>query len=300
MSKGQGTASELSPCRKGSCLSRYAGVVFTRIPCLLYLRRPMSSTDTQTIIYEQPLNERIRALLRLEHLLDSVEANLSAETGFACRTAIAGMLDITDLMGRFDIKAELVKELERQSNAFSALRQNPGVDPARLQEVLDELNKQLTCLRDTHCQPGTELRRDELLNSIRQRLAIPGGTCSFDLPGYHHWLHRAVRQRSTQLKTWFSDLAVIQQGVHYALSLLRGSAAMQHKQASGGFYQQSSDPDQECQLVRISLPQGSDYFPEISGGKHRFTVRFLHQPSTGSRPVQSSDDVVFGLMCCNM
>ncbi len=260
----------------------------------------MSSADTQTIIYEQPLNERIRALLRLEHLFDSVTANLSAETEFACRTAIAGILDITDLMGRFDIKAELVKELERQYNAFSALQQNPGVDPARLQEVLNELSSLLMRLRDAHCQPGAELRRDELLNCIRQRMAIPGGTCCFDLPGYHHWLHRPVSQRSTQLKAWFSDLEAIQQALCKTLSLLRGSAAMQRRQASAGFYQQSGEPDQECQLVRISLPLGSDYFPEISGGKHRFTVRFLHQPSSSGRPVQSSDDVEFGLMCCTM
>ncbi len=267
---------------------------------MLYLRWPMSSPDPQTIIYEQPLNERIRALLRLEHLLDTVSANLAGQSQYACRMAIAGMLDITDLMSRFDIKAELVKELERQYNALNALQQNPGVDPERLQDVLEELNEQLTRLRDTRCQPGGKLRRDELLNCIRQRLAIPGGTCSFDLPSYHYWLHRPVDQRSTQLKAWFSDLAVIQQGVESALSLLRGSAAMQRRQASGGFYQQSSEPDQECQMVRIGLPQGEDYFPEISGGKHRFTVRFLHQPSTSSRPVQCTADVEFDLMCCTM
>ena len=32
---------------------------------------------------------------------------------------------------------------------------------------------------------GQTMRQDELVTAIRQRITIPGGTCNFDLPGYH-------------------------------------------------------------------------------------------------------------------
>ena len=33
--------------------------------------------------------------------------------------------------------------------------------------------------------------------TIKNRAAIPGGVCEFDLPGYHYWRHRdpALRQQ---------------------------------------------------------------------------------------------------------
>jgi cell division protein ZapD len=33
------------------------------------------------------------------------------------------------------------------------------------------------------------LREDRLIGLVRQRLSIPGGCCSFDLPTLHMWLH---------------------------------------------------------------------------------------------------------------
>jgi cell division protein ZapD len=36
-------------------------------------------------------------------------------------------------------------------------------------------------------------------------------------------------------------------------------------------------------------------YPEISGGKHRFTVHFL-KPNGDDRPVQTSEDVEFMLI----
>ena len=55
-----------------------------------------------------------------------------------------------------------------------------------------------------------------------------------------------------------------------------------------------------CQLVRVMLPRDSDLFPEISGGKHRFTVRFLHQPDFTARPQQTAADVEFAMQCCGI
>ena len=94
------------------------------------------------------------------------------------------------------------------------------------------------------------------------------------------------------------DLRIIQAGVARVLKTLRESAEPIPVVASAGFYQQSLEPGIPCQLLRVVLPLDVELFPEISASKHRFTLRFLEQPVTGKRPIQTSQDVGFELQCC--
>ncbi|MGQ0658754.1 MAG: cell division protein ZapD [Chromatiales bacterium] len=259
-----------------------------------------SLPEEEVIFYEQPLNERIRAFLRLEYLFDLVAHSINGVSAWESRMAMAGLIEINDLLSRFDLRAELIKETERHSQVLTGLRQHPNVDAKRLQLTLNKLNQLLTTLRSDQCQPAQLLRKDELVYSVRQRLPIPGGACNFDLPGYHFWLSRPAEARVAQLHNWLRDLAVIRDAVAEALSLIRESAHPLFVVAPSGFYQQPVDPTVICQLVRVGVAIGANVFPEISGGKHRFTIRFLAQPNTAVRPVQSADDIEFELQCCNL
>jgi Uncharacterized protein conserved in bacteria len=82
------------------------------------------------------------------------------------------------------------------------------------------------------------------------------------------------------------------------LTLIRQSVVPTHEHAPRGFFQQSLDPNLPYQLLRVSLPASASYFPEISGGKHRFTVRFLEQPCLEMRAVQTAHEVDFELARC--
>jgi cell division protein ZapD len=53
-------------------------------------------------------------------------------------------------------------------------------------------------------------------------------------------------------------------------------------------------------MLRIALPADSHFFPEISGGKHRFTVRFLQLTGYSNRPKQTKEDIEFEIACCIM
>ena len=48
----------------------------------------------------------------------------------------------------------------------------------------------------------------------------------------------------------------------------------------------------------LELPDETAAFPEISAGRHRFTVRFMRQRLAEERPTQVTDDVSFRLTCC--
>lgn len=259
---------------------------------------PGPRVEKRGIVYEQPLNERIRSFLRLEHLFALIEVQIEGTSAWASRASIGALVEVNDLLSRSDIKQELIKELERQLAYLNTLARNPGVDPGRLSATIGDLGELVGRLKSPLCQPGQTLRQDELIGTVKQRLAIPGGTCNFDLPGFHHWLSQPDSERIAQLHHWYEDLKVMGDGIGLALGLIRGSATPVTVTAQRGFFQKSVEAGASCQLVRVGLPSGLDLFPEISGGKHRFSVRFLQQPDTRSRPSPVERDVEFKLQCC--
>ena len=250
------------------------------------------------VIYEQPLNERIRTFLRLEHLFDKEDHFLAQSSEWDSRASLSLLLDIIDMLSRSDVKTELIKELERHAVTLTNLKLNPGVDLNKLEIILDDINLNLEVMRDNACQPGQVLRQDELVTSVKQRSSIPGGSCNFDLPAYHHWLQKPIVERNRDLDRWRDDLLVIKKSIRLALHMIRNSANPVKEQAVNGFFQKPIESNVACQMIRVLLPEGSPYFPEISGGRHRFTVRFLEKISTNERPVQTKDPVEFELHCC--
>jgi cell division protein ZapD len=67
--------------------------------------------------------------------------------------------------------------------------------------------------------------------------------------------------------------------------------------AGGGFFQEALDVQAPAQLVRVGLPNGSGIYPEVSGHRSRFSIRFMRIESKG-RPAPVSHDVDFRLTCC--
>ena len=67
------------------------------------------------LLYEQPLNERVRTFLRLEYLFDKVYHYLDLPDVWSSRLAVHSVLELNDLLGRSDIKTEVIKELERHA-----------------------------------------------------------------------------------------------------------------------------------------------------------------------------------------
>jgi len=252
------------------------------------------------IIYEQPLNERIRTFLRLEFLFSRVENALASNDEINNRNAIDGLLSILSVFERSDLKAEIIKELERLITNLSALENSPGVNKSALDQLLGELDQTLDALHLIKSAIGQSLRDNEFLYAIRQRSSIAGGTCDFDLPAYHHWLQQTSdSDRRQQILEWTEQFSAVKSAIKLTMQLIRGSTGFTDFSANTGFYQHSLDSSQPTQLIRVKLPKQANYYPEISGGKHRFTVRFMQFDIT-QRPQQISDDVDFHLSCCVM
>lgn len=255
---------------------------------------------TNTIIYEQPLNERIRTFLRIEFLFKRIDRILKNESSSQHRDVLSNLLNILSIFERSDLKQEIIKELERLITTLSALENKPGVDMDALNELLVELDQILDALHLKKSAIGQSLRDNEFLASIRQRSMIAGGSCAFDLPAYYYWLqHTSSQAQKQQIQTWIDQVADARSAIDIILKLIRNSTGFSELDAPAGFYQQSLDSGLAHQLIRVKIAKDADCYPEISGGKHRFTIRFM-KFDIAQRAKQVDDDINFFLSCCSM
>ena len=253
----------------------------------------------QVVCYEHPLNERIRSLLRLEFLFKQVNHAVTGYSSWDSRTALQGLFDLLALTGRTEFKRDLIKELERHGAILNRLRQTPGVDITTLDKILAEIGAVVGQVHGLDNLALEMVRQTDFLSAIYKRSQIPGGTCRFDLPAFYHWLRQEPSIRTAHLQEWLAPLLPLQQATTLFLRLIRDSAIFRSETAVQGFFQRGLDSSgAPHQLIRILLPPGSPLFPEISGGRHRFAIHFLEQPSPNRRAVQSSADIVFELACC--
>lgn len=239
----------------------------------------------------------MRTFLRLEHLMGRLNHQLAGQDTLSSQGAINTLIELFSLSMRGDLKSELMKELERQISNLNRLEHDPEVDQSRLASVIEKQRHLITKLHSMSGQLGQELKENDFLNSIRQRSAVPGGTCDFDLPAFHYWLNRPVEERHDQIQTWSQPFIQVEEAIGQILELIRDSAIPELKIADNGFYQQALDPNRPYQLIRILLPQDHTFFPEISAGKHRFSVRFLELGNLDERPGQINDSIEFLLAC---
>jgi len=249
------------------------------------------------VYYEQPLNERVRTFLRLEHLFCQTDYTLRGFSIWDSRATLSSLVDTLEILNRTDFKSELIKELDRQIGKLELLTGKPGVDLQQLDTVLDQLKEAEDNLHAVNGQIGQPLRELELFITIKQRQSIPGGTCPIDSPVLHLWLQQDPEQRIEQLEAWNSSLMIVRRPIALLLGMIREASTPSDQAAVEGFYQQNLDSNTPVQLIRVAINKQSPYFAEISAGKHRLTIRFL-EPQSGRRPIQAPETVHFQLTCC--
>ncbi len=257
-------------------------------------------TASKQIIFEHPLNERTRTLLRFEHLFNQTGYHSIQAGDWDSRAAIDGMVDMLNiLLSRSDMKSELLKELGRYQAYLTGLNASSGVNKELLDRVLDNIDLATSDIRGNIGQIGQDLRDNEFLQSILHRSSIPGGNCAFDLPLYHYWLEKPVESRLSQLKQWMETLEPIHKAVILLLSIMRDSTVPTQERAEAGLFQMTLDTQTPARLIRMALPRDTIFFPKVSGSRHRFTIRFM-QVEKQTQAIQTKQNIEFQLTCCTI
>jgi len=256
------------------------------------------AAEPATLDYEQPLNERMRTFLRLEFLYEQLSFHQQHANAWSTRGAVNSLLEILAITARGDVRSDVLKELERHMGVIHEYRARAGADTDRVHAIVANLAKLRSDLTGTGVAFMQKLRDSDFLNAIKHRSAIPGGTCEFDLPDYAHWLALPFDVRTASLAEWTSTVRPLCEAVVELLWLTRQNTRPRRELATGGVFQLTLDKQMPVQLLRITLPAGSELYPEISGSHHRCTIRFLQWKDVSTRPTQAEQDVPFLLTTC--
>ena len=92
------------------------------------------------IVYEYPLNESIRTMLRLEHLFDRLGQLIERDAPVDHHHALATIFEIMDVASRADLKSDLLKELEKHRQQLLGYRGNPAISEAALEAMLARID----------------------------------------------------------------------------------------------------------------------------------------------------------------
>ncbi|HEY2037589.1 MAG TPA: cell division protein ZapD [Steroidobacteraceae bacterium] len=260
------------------------------------------STDLEsdrTLIFEQPLNERMRTFLRLDFLYSQALYHNETGSQWGTRAAVTSLIDILAIITRSDVRSDALKELERQLTSLGEFQSKPGVDTNRLKALITNLTRLRSELVNNagvaNLQP---LKDSEFLNAIKHRSSIPGGTCEFDLPDYLYWLSQPDEIRVRAFNQWLTLLRPLCDAVSELIWLIRQNGRTRQETAQGGNFTITFDRENPLQLLRIVLPASMGLYPEVSGSHHRCNMRFLSWKGVGERATQADSDVKFLLTCC--
>jgi len=252
----------------------------------------------EALVFEQPLNERMRTFLRLDFLYNQALYHNEMASPWGSRAAMSSLIDILAITTRGDVRSDVLKELESQLTSLNEFQSNPGVDTQRLKTLMSNLLRlraDLMAAGSAFLQP---LRDSEFVNAIKHRSAIPGGTCEFDLPDYTFWLTQSDDARMRTFNQWLGLLRPMCDAIAELLWLTRQNGRSREEIARGGTFNITFERDNPLQLLRISLPASAGLYPEISGSHHRCNIRFLAWNGLATRPTQAEGDVPFMLSCC--
>jgi len=259
---------------------------------------PEAHEDDRTLIFEQPLNERMRTFLRLDFLYSQALHHNEMASQWGTRAAVSSLIDILAIISRGDVRSDALKELERQLTLLAEFQSKPGVDANRLKSLIANLTRLRGELLNAGIANLQPLRDSEFLNAIKHRSSIPGGTCEFDLPDYLYWLSQPDEARIRAFNQWLTVLRPLCDAVSELIWLTRQHGRTRQETATGGNFTITFERENPLQLLRIAVPASMGLYPEVSGSHHRCHVRFLTWKGLTERASQAESDVKFLLTCC--
>jgi cell division protein ZapD len=245
------------------------------------------------IIYEHPLSEKLRTYLRLEYLLAQLHNLNALSSEWQQQAFFNALFNLIEVLDRNDIRPELIKDCERCENALVVWANHPSVSDDKLTPMLQQAVRLQSELLRSGKFVGN-LKEDKFLAPLRQRFAIPGGTCFFDVPQLHYWFNLPLPQRQHMAATWCAEFNLVQQALAFVLDFTRAKSEFNDVEADNGFYQSNTE---QHELLRIGYALEAGVYPTVSGNKYRYAIRFMQLCDTTGRS-NSEKNIRFQLASC--
>ncbi|MGC9402481.1 cell division protein ZapD [Vibrio genomosp. F10 str. 9ZC157] len=241
--------------------------------------------------FEHPLNEKTRIYLRVEALLNQLKVSSQFSDDLQHLLFFRSLFDLLEIFEQIQLKSELAKDIEKQRLAYKSWLNVEGVDQAMLRDVLNEVDEVHGSLMTAE-RFGQSLKEDRFISTIRQRFNLPGGSCCFDLPALHHWLHLPATHKESDTHAWLKTLAPLSDALTLWLKLARETGYSKSQLATNGFFQSDAE---DANILRLEIPLQYGVYPMISGHKNRFAIKFIDFKSGQA----CTQDIQFSLAVCS-
>ena len=205
--------------------------------------------NDRSLVFEQPLNERMRTFLRLDFLYSQALYHNEMASQWGTRAAVSSLIDILAITSRSDVRSDALKELDRQLTLLGEFQSKPGVDANRLKTLIANLSRLRSELLNAGVANLQPLKDSEFLNAIKHRSSIPGGTCEFDLPDYLCWLSQPDEVRVRAFNEWLTMLRPLCDAVSELIWLTRQNGRTRQETAPNGNFTITFDRENPLQLL---------------------------------------------------
>ncbi len=258
---------------------------------------PQSSTG---ILYEFPLRDATRLLLRLEVLDQQLKHARGYRGPERNRMAAHAVLSALDLVFREDLRAQLLQQIYYLQRNYEILRAREDIHQDGLKAVLAELEEFRDELAQLKANEVRTLRFDPLISALRQRDSLTDAAMAVDLPMYQWWLNSGPERRREDIQRWTASFQPLMDANRRFLALLRQRGEYRDCSASRGAFTASVTRGHELWMVRVAVPADVPCFPQVSGTSEstKVHVRFFKTPSgkDGAEPYLA--DFPFSLAVC--
>lgn len=252
-------------------------------------------------IYEHPFGERVKLLLRLEIIFFQAIYHRKASNQYETQMCLDALFALLNLTNRYELRAELLKELERIRNILIQLQRIDGVSDGRIEQTLEELSLCTNVLHSLDSKHIDRIRNIEFLNKVKLRNIHETGSYLFEIPELQYWLLQSTEQRERQILLWLEDFMPFKTSIDFLLRLIRESTELMSTVAENGVYIKTLDSRSVShQLLRIVVDEKHNVYPSISGNEYRFVIRFMQQKQADERACQSNEQIDFKLACCGI
>lgn len=258
---------------------------------------PHSSTG---ILYEFPLRDATRLLLRLEVLDEQLKHARDYRGRERNRFAAHAVLSALDLVFREDLRAQLLQQIYYLQRNYEILRAREDIHQEGLKAVLAELEEFRDELAQLKANEVRTLRFDPLISALRQRDSVTDAAMAVDLPMYQWWLSAGPDRRSEDIQRWTEAFRPLMNANRRFLELLRQRGEYRECSASRGGFTASVTHGHELWMVRVAVPDDAPCFPQVSGTSEssKIHVRFFRTPSGKEASEPYAADFPFRLAVC--
>lgn len=252
------------------------------------------------LVFEFPLSEKVRHLLRIEYLFKRFRTLREDPGEHAHHFALATLFEIMDCASRAEFKLELLQELERQRARAQADLAVAADAKAReaLEGRIERLGESAARLHGVHQKFAQKLRENEWLMGLKQKMQVSGGVSPFDIPSFYLWQSMDFSKRLADFDKWFDTLDYTGDAIDCIMGSLRANRQIERCSTKKGMYQQSGLGSQVA-MLQVIMARGEGIMPEISANRHIMNIHFVTPDFRRSRGATLQRDVDFELaLCC--